>query len=53
MIREDKYFQTRQEAESYGQEYVEAWGRAYCPSYNVGYSFGAWVCYLSRWSSCD
>lgn len=55
MIREEKYFATREEAEAYGQEYVKAWGYAYCPSYSVGFEVMAnqWACYLSRWTSCD
>lgn len=55
MIRETEYFLTQQGAESWGQHFVEYWGRAYCPSYTVGYDTikGIWACYLSRWTSCD
>lgn len=53
MIYSESYHDSQQEAEQEGQDFCEAWGRAYSPTYYVFLSNAGWICKCTRWNSCD
>lgn len=53
MIYEETKHLTELDAKSKGETFKTAWGWAYGPSYQVYQSGDVWVCYTSRYSSCD
>ena len=55
MIYETTRHATQLEAMAYGESFNANWGFGYGPSYHVykDNMTGDWICYTSRYSSCD
>jgi len=55
MIYETTRHPTESEAIAQGEAFILAWGFGYGPSYQVykDNMTGDWICYTSRYSSCD
>lgn len=53
MIYEETKHLTELDARSKGEASKSSWGYGYGVSYRVYQSGDVWVCYTSRYSSCD
>lgn len=55
MASKQEYFDTEVQAIARGEEWKECWGYGYFGRFQVwkDSSTGQWVCYMTRWDSCD